>query len=354
MNQRSVVVVGLICGILGGSSLYFGLVAARWMDRYDQLALDSVHYWRFLYENATNRSFVYNLSFSNLSLSVLDRVDQLLAEKDLLVSEVSQLRRDNDVLQGLIAGKNLTGPCAETIARLNAQIKGLNNDVFVLREKISDLQRNISGLNSVVSFLSPFKTRYERASSNWSVFMNWYAPENMSAFLTPSDPVVVSKCREILGDGFDGDLTWSDMRSIVLWVHDNIRYVDLWVPEFGYNWSFWQLPADVLASGYGDSSDLSRLAASLMMAEDEHAEYVWCIEVVLSGFSRTAVAVDVAQNQMMIYDPVSGWQSNIGSETWALEEFAKRAGSYLVNVPVAYNKKLVKIFGSVVEFCQAF
>jgi len=324
------------------------------MDRYDALAFDTVDYWRSLYVSALNGSInltpVFNLSGTNLSLLV--EVKSLLADKDDLLIQIDELRRDNGVLQGLVAGKNLTGLCAETIASMRKDIDRLNTRIYILQENISDLDAVIAGLHGQINFLSPYKTNFERASSNWTAYLNALAPDDFTKFITPSDPVVVSNLRVVLGADADANLTWSDMRNINLWVQDHITNANLWRPIFGYNWSFWQSPSQVIKSGFGDCSDMARLAASLMLAEDIGAHYLWCVEVVFGSFSRTVIVVDVEQNQMLLYDPLSGWQSNVGSEASVLKEYEKKVQDAIRMIPVAYNNREVHSFGSTVEFCQ--
>jgi len=82
--------------------------------------------------------------------------------------------------------------------------------------------------------LSPYKEMYERAAANWSFYLNRLAPRNFSEYITPDDPLVKAKVREILGSKADGSLSWADMRDINLWVVSNIRNPNFDLPPFGY------------------------------------------------------------------------------------------------------------------------
>jgi len=355
------VVVACIVGLLVGAGVYFGLLSVRWMDRYSELYDETLDYWRSLYTDSLwNTSWLANMSLvssdalcnASVNDALMNQVVSLLDEKKSLLSEIGRLERENQVLQDLVAGKNITGQCAEVIDGLRSQIRGLNDRIACLSSNITALKGNISRLKSEVSFLSPYKGLYERAASNWSFYLNALAPRNFSEYITPDDPLVKAKVREILGSHADGDLTWADMRDIVLWVVAHTEDPGFDLPSFGYNWSFWQKPAEVLRSGYGDSSDCARLAVSLMKAEDSSADYVYCAEFSFESFSRTVVVVNAVQNQMIIYDPVSGWQPNVGPELSVMGEYSSQMHAKIMNVPVLYDNHLVMCFRDTIKFLQ--
>jgi len=355
------VVALLVCVVLVSAvAVYLGWLSFFWMDRYADLSANPPS----VSLNVTNVTGV-NVTGSGVNLSVLLRavasaVNESVSSLNVssseriasLLEEVYNLRRQNDILQDLVAGKNITGQCAEVINGLRAEIRELNDRVACLSSNISDLKGNISRLKGQVAFLSPYKEMYERAAANWSFYLNRLAPRNFSEYITPDDPLVKAKVREILGSKADGNLSWADMRNINLWVASNVRNPNFDLPPFGYNWSLWQYPAEVLRSGFGDSSDCARLAVSLMKAEDSSADYLFCAEFVFESFSRTVIVVNVELNQMVIYDPISGWQSNPGPELQVMDQYSSRMHQQIKHVPVAYDDGMVRCFYDKIKFLQ--
>ena len=155
------------------------------------------------------------------------------------------------------------------------------------------------------------------------------------SFITPDDPTISDKVREITG-GYSEDVNeyWRDFERLYRWVTRNIEYsYDSYTPvlpeimERTLIWSreFWRMPAETLEDKTGDCEDMTALLASMLLNYNEGRFAVWCVVIRTPSpevAGHVAVAFPVEGEELTILDPagnyLTGFYGSIGSKDVAV------------------------------------
>jgi hypothetical protein len=244
-------------------------------------------------------------------------------------------------------------------------------------EELSDEHINLQGhLNLYQGIIDDLELELNSLESTYNSYKNnievrYGEDSDCCKFITPENPTVINKSKEILGDDFDGDLTWNDRYLINDWVHENIQYnYDTYI---GDRRSCYLYPSETLNLGWGDCEDHATLMLSLSKAEED-VSWMWCASVQYYKEEKTShicVFVNIVDDQLYIFDPTHhsepyydygygyyrhrGWRSSqAASESEALQEYAEHLSATEITVKKIFNKDKVVEFKNNQEFFDYF
>lgn len=156
-----------------------------------------------------------------------------------------------------------------------------------------------------------------------SIYGKTGSGEDGKMYITPDDPAVISKAREIAGAfSEEGNERWRDYKRLYDWVVNNIEYSSdtkipllpvsisgeiTWFPEY------WKTPAETLEDGRGDCEDMANLLASLMLAYNGGVYDVWLIKIQDNDSGHLAVGYPVTGDKLAILDPAGYYYSGTPS-----------------------------------------
>jgi predicted transglutaminase-like cysteine proteinase len=271
----------------------------------------------------------------------------------LEMSENSRLKED---FEGSSENeKNLNNQ----IDNLERDKESLENDIDDLEDDIDDLEDDIDDLESQISTLKNQKQSLQNEIDEWQYIYDMRTGVYPYDLVTPNDPSIVSKSRQILGADADGDLTWNDMYKINDWVHSNIQYsYDPYITHqnnYG-QWDYWQTAKETLDRGEGDCDDLANLALSLMLAE-KNVGWLYAARVTFAdGSGHVGIFVNVVSDTMFILDPTWGWRTSTNkAEPQALDDWADSQGLITVTmVREVYSDSTSNEFWTLQEFYDWF
>ena len=179
-------------------------------------------------------------------------------------------------------------------------------------------------------------------------------------FITPDDLQIKTKTASVLGNNFDGKLTWNDMGKINKWISKNIKYNrDVYVGKKGdIGTECWQYPNETLKLKYGDCEDHALLMISMCLAE-ENVKWIYCAEVEFQKgnekVGHVCIFINVENDQMFIFDPTNGWDSGSSKEeTKAMNEYCKNSGYNVIRIKSVFGQNTFKTFNSNEEFYNWF
>lgn len=245
---------------------------------------------------------------------------------------------------------------------LSGQYDNLTADYLELQDENAGLQNQYNQLGMNYSLLTEsynqLQNSYELTAQQYnslieSILLRHGGEQYARQFLTPNDSAVVSETQQVLGSGYDRELTWSDMNKINDWIHGNIVYNSDTDPTQGKDkvWGdCWLYPSETLEKMRGDCEDQVILFASICLA-DQPVGYVYCALLVLDGQGHMAIFINVAGDTMVVYDPVSGYVSPYSmSESTCLSSYAAAVGVGNIQVISVFNQQVYESFGSNEEF----
>jgi hypothetical protein len=114
-----------------------------------------------------------------------------------------------------------------------------------------------------------------------ATFPRYMPLDYASMFITPNDPIVISKVAEIVTNPF-----WPDIWELRDWVVNNIDYPrddadGDGYPDYDYvyheSWDYWQFPRETVSLRTGDCEDFSILLVSLLRADGYGSSDVYVI-----------------------------------------------------------------------------
>lgn len=191
------------------------------------------------------------------------------------------------------------------------------------------------------------------------------------SFITPNDPAISAKVREITG-GYSQDVNerWRDYERLYRWVTRNIEYAqDSYTPllpraiggTLRWGNDFWRTPAETLRDKVGDCEDMATLLTSMLLNYNEERFAVWCVIIhAISGEyeGHLAVAFPVEGDEITVLDPAgwyyTGYSASLDSDdvavavnTW-LSRWAKDMPG--AQVYVVFSNEFYRQFSSTQEF----
>jgi hypothetical protein len=278
------------------------------------------------------------------------------------------------------------------LAEVHTELADVNSKLAQLEVELTDteaeLARTADELTSAESALAETKfdltdTRHQldiASGKNTELLDNYSSlrqeiyqklgnDEDSKLFITPDDPAVIAKVQEIAGAFSDeSNERWRDYKRMYDWVVDNIEYSSdtglpilpaapdgllQWMPEY------WRTPAETLADRTGDCEDMANLLASLMLSYNNQQYAVWLIVIHNGDSGHVAVALPVAGDKLVIFDPAGNYysgekvgyvqSSTITSATldWLLHWSDQMPGAYVTAV---YTKDFYKEFSGTQGF----
>ena len=123
--------------------------------------------------------------------------------------------------------------------------------------------------SSFQEYVNAYKSLRDRVNMRWD-------QSNVTAFITPSDPLVSSTVYSITGwwsNTSDWREYWRNVKALYDWVVENMeyRYDGLYpmLPDIPFGslefWNdMWQFPNETLKLGRGDCEDMAILLASMI------------------------------------------------------------------------------------------
>jgi len=164
-------------------------------------------------------------------------------------------------------------------------------------------------------------------------------------FITPDEPAVAAKVREIAGDySAERKEQWGDYERMYRWISMNIEYTrDTYTPvlpelmDGTLEWEegFWKLPVETLSDEAGDCEDMCTLLASMILNYNERRFPVWLVGIRTpppNAKGHVAIAFPVANKQLTILDPSAHYHS-VHSIGWGL---------FAYDIPVTVDQWLAR------------
>jgi len=187
--------------------------------------------------------------------------------------------------------------------------------------------------------LDTTKTRLEAVENEQTQMLNHYSDlrkqinmrlgdeQDCQSFITPNDPTVSTKVREITS-GYSQDVSecWRDYERLYRWVTKNIEYSkDSYTPILPYpingtlTWrhEFWRMPTETLEDEAGDCEDMAVLLASMLRNYNEGSYAIWVVGIKTHTpeyKGHLAVAFPVKGNKLTILDPAGNYYT--GYHSW--------------------------------------
>jgi len=346
------------------------------------------------YQSLSGRYTVLLQEFSELRknyTALQNSYNTLMAQYNALLRSYNELKTNYESLRSSYAQlqsqyQSLLSDYNDLMNRyvaLNSSYTSLLNSYGSLK---SNYEQLLSRYNDLASKYSTLYNEYTALLNKYNYFINWYynlanqvnvriSPylENVTMFITPDDPLVVSLMYNVTGgwgNPSDWDEYWSDIFKLYKWVVNNIRYSydspepllpDVWGTVFWWN-SFWRFPNETIRDGTGDCEDQANLLASLILAYNGKRYDVWALYVVFDNGAHVAVVIPVKGGKIAILDPAgmyytSTWLGSLTAKDVATElqnyfQYWASGGYPNGRVYAIYSYNMYKKFNSNEEFIQ--
>jgi len=335
-----------------------------WMNNYNQLYSEHQELTKKYNELTTD----YNTLLDNYNRLSADYKD-LSSRYTELTQEFNALNANYTALQGMYAS-------------LKSSYESLQNQYQTLSTEYNLLNTNYITL---VNSYNALKAERDQLYSEYTRFIDWYntmrdqvnsrsipSLENMTKYITPDDPAVISSMYSITGgwsNPGDWNEYWSDVYKLYKWVADNIMYSydspEPVLPGIGgylaWRDDFWRFPNETLRDGTGDCEDMANLLASLILAYNGKRYYVWAIYIVFDNSAHVAVALPVQGGMLTILDPAGHYYTSsygsitardVATELQKYFNYWASAGYPNGRVYAIYSYNIYKVFNSTQEFIQ--
>ena len=232
-----------------------------------------------------------------------------------------------------------------------------NNKVSDYNSLQTRYENKVDEYNNLQSDYNVLQSNYESLGGSFDEYIQeiefrYGDGEDCMSFVTPDDSSVKSKTREALGHYSDNDLSWSDTRDIFDWVVGNVDYNhDTFI---GDRRNCYFYPSETIDLGYGDCEDQSVLYVSICKAEED-VGWIYCASTTFykngKKFGHVFVILDVANDQMYIFDPTHNWKSSTSAlEYDAISEYENHFGYTNLQIRKIFNDDMYKTFSSNQEF----
>jgi len=355
------------------------------LSRYNRLELD--------YKNIVNNYNVLFQKFSELRenyTALQNNYITLMMQYSMLLKSYNELKTSYESLQ--LSYAQLQSQYQSLLSDYNTLMMryvALNNSYISLLNAYgllkSSYEQLINKYNDLASKYSILYNEYTVLLYNYNYFINWYksimnqiniriipSVENMTRFITPDDPTVVSIMYSVTGgwsNPSDWNEAWSDMFKLYKWVVDNIKYSydspEPVLPDIGGSvfWlkEFWRLPSETIRDGTGDCEDQANLLASLILAYNGKKYGVWVMLVKFDDDGHALVVIPVKGGKIAILDPAGKYYTSISGSLTAkdvateLQNYFQHwasAGYKNGRVYAIYSYNMYKTFNSNEEFIQ--
>lgn len=241
---------------------------------------------------------------------------------------------------------------------------------------------------NIVSVIE-MRFRYEKLQKEFSemdesfydyrknIEVRWGLGKDAVVFVTPSDPTVVNKTKEILKSNYDRTLTTDDVRALYMWVRDRIQnhsgynndtpvvsppFYDPITKEYvseNIRWDNFLYPNETLERGKGDCEDWANLLLSMFHAEQNDSKAVnFEIEFTdKSGHVSTVVKNEFGNASIL--DPTGDYISDtyrrIDSEIGIYkDQWLRTSRLEVAKIYAAYSDRSYREFNNTQEFFTWF
>lgn len=237
--------------------------------------------------------------------------------------------------------------------------------VIEMRMKYEKLQKEFSELDETFyNYRKGVETR-------------WGLGKDAMVFVTPKDPAVVNKTKEILKSNYNDILTADDIRVLYEWVRDRIQN------HSGYNndtpvaspmfydpitkenisgdirWDNFLYPNETLERGKGDCEDWANLLLSTFLSEQNNSKAV-IFEIEFTDKSgHVSVVVKNELGNACILDPTGDYISDtyhqIGDEFRTYkDQWLKSSKLEISKIYAVYSDRVYREFNNTQEFFTWF
>jgi len=365
-------------------------------SRYNKLEADYKHlanqYNALLqeYQSLSSRHAALLQEFSELRenyTALQSRYDVLALQYNELLKSYNELKSSYESLQTSYA--QLQSQYQSLMSDYNNLVnryRSLNSSYASLLDAYGSLKSSyeqlLSRYNDLASKYTALYNDYTVLLNKYNYFISWYNNiknqvnvrikpylSNMTKFVTPDDPTVVSLMLSVTGgwsNPSDMGEAWSDMYKLYKWVVDNIMYSydspEPLLPDIGGSviWrdELWRYPNETIRAGTGDCEDMANLLASLILAHNGKKYGVWVMLIDFGDSGHAAVVIPVKGGKIAILDPAgryytSTWYGSLTSRD-ATEELQKYFQHWGLSgrVYAVYSYNMYKTFNSNEEFIQ--
>lgn len=192
-------------------------------------------------------------------------------------------------------------------ANLQQMYAEILNEISSLSENVSSLQSRVDNMQALVNSK---RAELQAAQNLIDQMKRRVSPTfaEMKTYVTPNDPQVFSKVREI---GGTGQWDWNVARKILDWVTTNVDYEeDPHIPNpYDYGETtineLWKYPSETLAELKGDCEDQATLLCSMLRANGSVGSFVLLVFSQSKGHALVITRVE-GQNAA-IWDPCYKW-----------------------------------------------
>ena len=210
-----------------------------------------------------------NISLLNSVSTERDRLAAWLqGNKTYYESQIGSLNSQIQQLQSWLTGN--ISLLNTVIVERDQLFNWLQGNRTYYQSQISNLQSQLTMINSSFQeYVNAYKSLRDRVNMRWD-------QSNVTAFITPNDPLVASTVYSITG-GWSNTLDWwefwSDVKALYDWVVENIQYSpdglypvlpDTPFGSLQFRDEMWQFPNETLKLGRGDCEDMAILLASMI------------------------------------------------------------------------------------------
>ncbi len=285
-------------------------------------------------------------------------------------------------------------------AAAESQLAGVQNELAIANSDLVHLQKDLTAIEADLSTatdeltaaeselaqtkfdLTDANHRLDIASSKNTQMLDNYTSlretiyrrlgfdEDSESFITPDDPAVIAKVKEIAGAfSEDSNERWRDYRRMYDWVVDNIDYssdtnlpILPTAPDGSLRWmsEYWKMPSETLVDGTGDCEDMTGLLASLMLSYNNQKYAVWAVIIRDNdGNGHVAVAYPVTGDELTILDPAGNYYTGYLSGSLHSDDISVAVSDWLYNwsaempgaeVTAAFSNDFYEEFSGTREF----
>lgn len=208
------------------------------------------------------------------------------------------------------------------------------------------------------------------------VELRWGLKEDAMEFVTPSDPAVVNKTKEILKSSYDGVLTADDVHALYAWTRDKVwnhsgynndtpivspSYYNPVTNEYvsgNIRWDNFLYPNETLECGKGDCEDWANLLLSMFRAEQNNSK---AVNFEINFTDKTGHVAVVVKNELgnaCILDPTGDYISSayrrIDDEVGIYGAQWPKSNLVISNIYAIYSNNVYREFNSTQEFFTWF
>jgi hypothetical protein len=314
---------------------------------------------------------LFGVAFTSAQSSLSQTRTQLTAAQTDLTGAQTQLANANTQL--IQTKKDLTDTEAE-LTDTQADLHITNENLTATETELTQTKFTLTDVSHQLDTANLYNTQMSDAYAGLreTIYQKLGRVDDSEKFITPKDPAVIAKTREIAGAfSAEGTERWRDYLRIYNWVVDNVVYssdTNLPIlpdtPDGGLEWlaEYWKMPSETLQDLTGDCEDMANLLASLMSGYANEQYAVWAVIIRDNeGNGHVALAYPVTGNKLTILDPAGNYYTGYYTGTLQSDSISIAVSTWLahwsdqmpgVKITAAYSDDFYKEFTGTQEFIQ--